>query len=380
VSGNGMMTNFLRPFFRKARGASFALPGAVSDRARILAIDAGDLTDLLFHIPLIDAIRRRYPGSRIDFLLPESHAPLVVPSGLARQCLVYNQSQLHPWRPAYGSLLRSLGKTGYDVALVMALERQSTFELAALASGAALRCGPGDGKSWPGINCEVTPPADDSRYRGDRPAYLAPFLGLPTDDLRPGWPLPEDRLRQTAQLIHFNKPAKHELLVGVDAGLGKCGKGIAQQNLHFIVRQIESQVPCRVLPLADPANEDRLKRFELQLGNVPPGLHRDTLLETVLLLSQCDLFVAGNTDLFHFAVAQGVPTIGLFTAEDTAEWDPGDSGRARVVRVTRGERVDIETLMAAIEAVTGGRSNATVTVMRVEEDEAEVPAVAPDHD
>ena len=157
----------------------------------------------------------------------------------------------------------------------------------------------------------------------------------------------------------------------------KTGK---MQNLHFIVRQIASQVPCRVLPLADPANEDRLKRFEMQLGNVPPGLHRDTLLETVLLLSQCDLFVAGNTDLFHFAVAQGVPTIGLFTAEDTPEWDPGVSGRARVVRVTRGERVDIETLMAALEAVTDGRSNTTVTVVRTETDVAEVPAVAPDHD
>jgi len=107
--------------------------------------------------------------------------------------------------------------------------------------------------------------------------------------------------------------------------------------------------------LTDPANQDRLKRFEAKLTGPTTSLARDTLLETVLLLSQCDLFVACNTDLFHFAVAQAVPTVGLFSRNDPPEWEPGDCPTARVVRFTKDERVDIDTLMEAVETVTRAR-------------------------
>jgi ADP-heptose:LPS heptosyltransferase len=180
---------------------------------------------------------------------------------------------------------------------------------------------------------------------------LTAFLGLSESDLDPAWPLPEDRLRQSERLVHFNKPDRSELLVGVDPGLGKCGHGIALQNLLFLTRQLSSQVRCRFLPLSDTSNRQRLREFEAQLGNVPPGLVRDTLLETVLLLAQCDLFLAGNTDLFHFAVALDVPTVGIFTPRDDPSWDPGLRPSCRVLRATRGERVDVATLMDAVEAV-----------------------------
>jgi len=75
-----------------------------------------------------------------------------------------------------------------------------------------------------------------------------------------------------------------------------------------------------------------------------------------LLLTQCDIFVAGNTDLFHYAVALEVPTIGLFTARDGREWDPGPRPCARVLRVAKGQRVDIDTLMEAVETVTDNRT------------------------
>jgi ADP-heptose:LPS heptosyltransferase len=349
-------TKLLRPFFREGQQASFALPGTLGNDSRLLAINTGDLTDMLFHVPLLSGIRTRYPGAHLDFLLPDEHTSLVVASGLARQCLVYNAKQLRPWTPAFWALLRSLRRSKYQIAMLMTLKPQPVLELVALASGAALRLGPSHGSAYPGINFEIRPPARQRVYCGEWPATAAPFLGLDETHLDRRWPLPVDKLRRAQQLVHFNKPRKEELLVGVDPGLGKEGHGISLPNLHFLLRQLASQTPCQILPLSTPAFEERRRRFEAQLNGPPVGLARDTLLETILLVAQCDLFVAGNTDLFHVAVALAVPSIGLFSQRDGPEWDPGTRSFARVLRVTRGQRVDIDTLMEAVEAVTASLS------------------------
>ncbi len=345
------ITRLLRPFVQKGRDTAFSIPGTVGDACRILAIDTGDLSDLLFHSPLLSGLRERFPGSSIDFLLPDEHTPLVVPSGLARQCLVYKKPQLRTWSPGFWSLVRNVRRNEYDLSVVMSLSPQPVFELIALSCGAALRLGPSHGHAWPGTNLECRYDDVARTYRGLRTTGVSPFLGFDERLVRRAWPLPMDRQRQMRQLIHFNKPRKEELLLGVDPGRGKTGQSIAHANLHFLVQQVCAQVNCRVIALSGPGGQDRVAAFESSLTNVQTGLPRDTLLETVLLLSQCDLFLAGNTDLFHFAVALGVPTVGVFTDADGEDWDPGPLDRVRVLRVAKGKKVNIDTLMAAVEAV-----------------------------
>jgi len=358
-----IISSLMRPFFSKGKTASFTLPRALTNASRILCIGCGDLSDFLFHVPLLTAIRHRYPGSKMDFLVPEKHGPLVVPSGLARQCMTYKEGQLNPWRPSFGNLLRKLGAGNYDMAVIMSYSPQPRLELAALASGASLRFGPSHKDSWPGVNFEFRLGENDDGYRGDRLKSAAPFLGFESEELISRWPLPLEKLRQMAQQVHFHKPNPDQMLIGVDPGVGKAGHAFALENIQFLVRQLSSQLVCKVLPLGDPTADDRLQKFEASLSEVPVGLQRDTLLEMILLLAQCDLFVSGNTDFFHFAVAQGIPAIGIFSKADGPQWMPRGRPRARVIPVTKGEKVDIETLMEAVEAVTEGRTSTASTVI-----------------
>jgi ADP-heptose:LPS heptosyltransferase len=240
-------SNLLRPLFQRGQSEPFQLPGTLSDGSRILALDTGDLTDLLFHIGLLQGIRRRFPGAHVDFLLPEEHTSLVIPSGLARQCLVYSPKQLRPLTPNFWSLIRSLRKHSYDVALLMSVTPHPVLELVTLASGAVLRLGPSHERAWPAINFEVRSPPNRQFYRALWPTRAAPYLGLETQSLDRRWPLPADKLRRMQQLVHFNKPRKEELLVGIDPGLGKAGAAISLPNLHFLIQQLASQTPCRVL-------------------------------------------------------------------------------------------------------------------------------------
>jgi hypothetical protein len=129
---------------------------------------------------------------------------------------------------------------------------------------------------------------------------------------------------------------------------------------------------CRVIPLGRPEENERLSSLEVLLTNVPSGLSRETLLEVVLLLSQCDLLVAGNTDTFHFAVAMGVPAIGLFHESDPDCWRPRDRALTRVLSLGQDGNVDPEEFLGAIDAVAGERKRAAaITVVS-----ASVPAAA----
>ena len=362
-----LITTLMRPFFRKGEEASFTLPRALSDTSRVLCLDTGDLSDFLFYMPLINAIRRHFPGCRMGFLIPEKHESLVVPSGFTKQFIIYKDGQINPWRPAFGDLLRQLGSGGYDMAMVMSMQPKPRFELAALASGAALRLGPSHDKSWPSINFEIRPPRDKDLYLGDRLSAAAPFLGLSREELSPRWPLPMEKLRQMGQQVHFHKPNPDQMLIGIDPGLGKSGHAIAQDNLLFLARQLTSQLMCRVLPIGDPDDLDRLKQFEVRLSDVPVGLPRETALDMVLLLAQCDLFIAGNTDFFHFAVAMGIPAIGLFTQSDKACWIPKGRKKVRVLQLKKGQKVEMETLMAIVEEVTEGRAGTPASIMTPEQ-------------
>ncbi len=361
MSDHKLLGAMLRPFFRKGSGARFSLPDCLGEDSRILCIDAGSLSDVLFHMPLLTAIRRRYPGTAMDFLMPEKHAPLVVPSGMARQCLLYKPAQLNPWRPSFASLLKQAGAGGYDMALVMSHEPQPALEMVALASGAALRWGPSHDGAWPNLNFELR--ADPDSYLGDRLRHVAPFFGFAPGDLVGKWPLPMDKVRQAAQQVHFHKPNARQMLVGIDPGRTLTGEPAPIESYQAVARTLGARLECRLLALGDPAERERLARFEVLLANAAGGLGRDTLLEVVLLLSQCDLFVGGNTDLFHFAVAMGVPSVGFFTADDAPCWRPVRRPHARVLDLDEGGRIDAERLLAAVEAIAGDRRRAASTVV-----------------
>jgi heptosyltransferase I len=351
VANSGILAKLLKKFLLKGDSESFVLPGALSDESRILAINTGDLSEFLFYLPLIQAIRNRYPRAQIDILTPEEHESLVAPSGLARNCLLYNSKQLRPWSPGFMGLVKDIRARSYDISIVMSFDPSPALESVALLSGAGLRMGPSHKGSSPAVNFEIKARPDDKRYRGTRLQAVAPFLDLPNLSGPCRLPLPEEKLKKMGQKIHFIKPRQSEVLIGVDPALGKSGVGFSAQNLHFVVNQISSQLSCRTVPVTFSDDTERLARFEAGL-NVPPlALPRESLFDIIQLVAHCDLFLSGNTDLFHYAAALEVPTIGLFMAEDSAVWEPTDSSHVCILRISEGQRVEIDTLMAAIADV-----------------------------
>ena len=121
---------------------------------RILLIKLSAVGDVIHAIPVLNALRRRYPNSRIDWLLKPSVAVLIRNHPAVSNVLVYgeNQSEVPQYNwdgvthfmrqlrdPKFLGLLRQLRSAKYD--LVIDLQGQLKSAFATLIAGAPVRIG-----------------------------------------------------------------------------------------------------------------------------------------------------------------------------------------------------------------------------------------------
>ncbi|NNM32562.1 MAG: glycosyltransferase family 9 protein [Gemmatimonadetes bacterium] len=261
--------------------------------------------------------------------------------------MVVGPEQFKPTSSSYGKLTDLLRSEEWEVAILTGRHPDARREALARASGARLRLGPGHDKAFPNLNLEPRAPVERD-YPYQRTATWGRVLGVPLDDTPLRWPLVEEMDRQMAQLVHFNKPRKDQLLVGVDPGVGKEGIALAPENLAFLVNHLASHVRSKTILLTSELGtrcDDLGKLLRCEQLDLP----RPTLKETVLLLAQCDLFLAANTDLLHYAVAMDVPTLGIFTARDRANWVPTDASNLAILDSVEGESLSLADLMDQVD-------------------------------
>ena len=331
-----------------SRDAVFTLPGALHDGARVLLLDSGDLTDLLFVMPFIVRVRQEVPGAHLGLLCDERTSHLALSCEQFHDVIVAEPAELKPGSAPQKQLQKMLSSEPWDLAILVGRDPDPFRDELAYASGAILRLGPGHPRAYPRLNCEVRETAD-GRYPYGRTTTWGRLLGIELAHEQLRWPLPDKRLRQMAQLVHFNKPRKDQLLVGIDPGVAKEGTLLAAENLAFLVNHLTDHVRGKTLVLTSDPDPERVSTLSQKLRSEQLDLPRPTLLETVLLLANCDLFVSPNTDLLHFATAMGVPTLGIFTPQDGQRWVPDRAERLQLLRSQPGEELSLSEMMDKVE-------------------------------
>ena len=335
------------------RGDSFSLPRQLGAGSRVLLVSSPDLTDLLFAMPLVQKLRAAIEGLHLGLVCDERASQLVLSTELFDDVIVVEEDQLGEDTESSEELSAVLTEDEWDAAILLSATPDPVRDRLAGMSRARLRLGPGHENAFPNLNCEVRPPAGDG-YPYNRTRTWSQLLGLGGDDGELHWPLDDKRARQIAQLIHFNKPRKEQKLIGIDPGVGKSGARIANGSLALIAAHIARSIPSKTIVLTADPDEGLVEEFEARLAPRPLELARPTLLEVVLFLNQCELFLSSNTDLMHIAVAMDVPTVAFFTPEDDPVWVPEQAQRLRIIRPQPGADLDLADLMERVASALSG--------------------------
>jgi ADP-heptose:LPS heptosyltransferase len=345
-------------YFARSLGKThpFHLPGDIANASSLLFIDSGDLVDLLFAAPVINFFASHFPHIKTTILVRGADAELV--KGLLRVNVIvsYEPRQLKLYSADYLALARKLRSRKIDV--VVLLDRRFSFErhFLAFAVGAPIRIGFAHPLAFPYINCEVR--LSEGGYEGTKMPRILQAIGVKLEE---GWDavsiVPRE-VQHARQLKHFWKPEKDLLMVGLDPSSSKTRHHVIPEIIAYLANNLASRRRAKFLIFANPWDEKLVTGLAAELKGEVIDLKPETLSETVALLSQCDLFLSGNTNLFHFAAALKVPAIGLFTKFDRTGWIPDRAPNVRIFQGTGGEKLSLKDFFSIVEEVLATRSAA----------------------
>jgi heptosyltransferase-2 len=311
---------------------------------RVLVIPERGITGALFAVPTLRAMRRGFPRGKIAALVREEDKELLEGAVEVDRVIGYSLPRGVKRLSAFMKLAKRLKSYRFDVAIL--LDRQSDFERIYLCymSGATIRAGLQSDESHPFLNLEVSRRVSGST-RAQLGLEIARIMGIDVSGLGLMWEVPEQERRTAEQLIHFRKPREDELLIGFDPGPGRGGTSVSAAQQAKLLDQLCSDYNARAILLTSPDYHDHARKLEGLLSREPIFVQQRRTRDVVSLLGQCDLFVAGNTDLVYFAIALGIPTVSMMTASELEAEAYPDRDCLEIITLVPGDRFPIEEFM-----------------------------------
>lgn len=345
------MLGFITPILGRMVGSeAFSLPGDVGNGSRVLVVDSGDLTELLFFAPVLNHLKYRFPGMRISVLVREGNGEMIRTMDEINEMISYEPEHLSLWSTTYISLVKRLKSRSFDVVFLLGKDFCFARSLAALLSRARVRVGFAQQFSYPFINCELRR-ADGSSYEGGRTVAFLNALGLAPGDNLKAWQLPRSDQRWADQLIHFRKPDRDTRLIAVDPGVGKGSHRLVEKSFAYMVEEICTHYPSKVLVVSNNLEAKQLAAFRSRLDVDLIDLEPKNVKEALALMSRADLVLSGNTDFFHFAVGMRIPTLGFFTGHDGDNWLPRATPWVQIIQGVRGQKLSLDEVYSKIDTL-----------------------------
>lgn len=334
--------------FRRPEPVSYS--EAISRIRRILVMPGVGVTGILFAMPTVRALRWGLPDSKIAVLVREEDKDLLDGARKLDRVIGYSLEKGVRYLSSFIAQARRLRSYRFDLAVN--LDSSFSLERALLCylTGASIRAGLESDESHPFFNLEVS-----RRVRGRASAQpgleIARVMGIDVSGFTLHWEVPERERRLAEQLIHFRKPRDEELLIGFDPGPGRSGTSVSLPQQAKLLDRLCADYQAKAILLTAPEQNELARRLESLLSREPIVVHQRRMRDVVSLLSQCDLFVGGNTDLLYFSVALGIPTVCLVTPEERGLLGLPKADRLEVVELTPGAKFPIRQFAERTQAV-----------------------------
>ncbi len=292
----------------------------MTDPQRILVIETLYLGDLIHTLPLIQALRVRYPTAQLDVLVRAPHVSLMQQVNSIDSVLAFDPKQHHSLAGVL-SLCAALRATQYDLVLNPGASDRAT--IFTWLSGGKQRLGRlnrnQSKRLWPLLHDAVS-----HHGWGAEPMYwqkLKAFqaaLGLATE-LKFGLDLSTTEIPGfdcTEPIIHLSPCASEDLRCLPPATMTELLLG-----LHAAFPQ------HRLIVSGGPSarEQDRLAIIQKALPSLPVDFLAGslTLPQLAALIQRAALHIGPDSGPLHLAVALGTPAVACFLFKDaSAEWMP----------------------------------------------------------
>jgi ADP-heptose:LPS heptosyltransferase len=291
------------------------------------------LGDMLCVVPLLRALRLRYPDSRISLLAsPVNYEPMLG-SRFVDEVINFDKREFVGREG--GSLLRFPGyvrrlrKKRFNIAVVPSTVSASfTSDLLAFLSGAPVRIGAGSIQGEPNPSgFFFTHPRDlDWRERNDyhqvrRNMDIWPDRFDKEADLTVEITLQEDELTRGKSFLRRLSHGAARVIV-YHPGAGKAPNRWPPDLFARLADELSFSVPASTVITSGPMDEEPVRDMTEALHTPFEVIKNQSIREVASVIHFADLVVSNDTGIMHVAAAVGTPVLSLFGPTDPGEWAP----------------------------------------------------------
>jgi heptosyltransferase I len=325
------------------------------DFNKILLIKLSAVGDVIHTIPVLNKLRARFPGARLDWLVTPAIAELLRYNPAIDNVIEFaREDWATPWRPApfisYARLAAGLRASRYD--LVVDMHGQLRTAIFTLATGAPVRIGfdRPRGRVWDASARSFPPEARKHAWQGaregswiaythhipvptldlhavDRYLNVGPLLGLPDGPADFSFPIPPQAAANVETLLRQRGAGGADLVAMAPGTIWETkhwgSDKFAEVARHFLRKGF-------ALALMGTRREravcDEVARLAPGAINVAG---QTSLTELAALIRRSAISVTNDSGPMHLAVALGRPVVSVFGPTD-AVWI-GPYGRADAV-------------------------------------------------
>jgi len=307
---------------------------------RVLLIKPSSLGDVLHAVPVLWAVRRRYPRARISWLVASPFAPLIENHPALDEVILFDRAE-------YGRVGRSPAVTADFIRFVADLRRRR-FDLVidlqglirsgflAWASGAAVRIGFGQARefAWAFYTHRI-PPIRGEAHAVDRNFRVCELLGYEGTAIDLSIPVrPEARESLRAKLAELGLQPGSEYLA-VAPGARWETKRWPPEHFAAAIDAVHDRVGGRAVLLGSPAERPLCDRVADLARSRPLNLAGKTsLTELVAAVDGARVALSNDSGTKDVAVALGKPIVTVFGPTNPLRTSPygrrGDLFQARL--------------------------------------------------
>ena len=299
--------------------------------AKILIFRTGSLGDSLCAIPVISAIRKRYPDSQIDILInPGKASSTLVSLDQLLSPSVYNKTINY-----FGlSLLQTvslLRKQKYN--LVIQLPQGDAPFLTLLRDMFFYRTIAGDGWGWEVGKVFFFKKIQEKCIHYDREvvrlAHIAAHnrINVDTNDFPLNVTVQDKEFVQN----YFEKAGiSHKRIIGVCIGSKRSQNRWPLKNFKYVVDRFADNYNIIIIG----GEEDKEAASSIaESSNVFNLCGLFTPMQSAVAFTKCLVVLSNDTGPMHLSYAVGTPTVALFSSRDfKGAWFPPEDGKNIVFR------------------------------------------------
>ncbi len=271
----------------------------------ILVVQLRRLGDVILTVPALEALKKRYPGAKLDFLVEAPGAEAVAGHPAIDELLVYDaRSALDALKWAMKIRARK-----YDW-VVDFLANPRTALLTAL-SGAKIKAGPAHvARRW-AYNVKMLQSPQACYAALEKVRWLS-VLGVAPSDA-PVLP----------RLFLAERPASVENVVGLVPPSRKETRRWPAPSYARLGRLLREKHGCRLKVFWGPGEKDLADEVVRGIGEGASAIGETRSIKDLAAeLASCRVVVGNCAGPKHVALALGVPTVTIHGSSDPVSWTP----------------------------------------------------------